>query len=488
MLKEKSSHNNKMELVALDQLVPEDHLLRKIDKTISFRFIYEKVEHLYCKDNGRPPVDPVLLFKMMFLGYLYGIRSERRLEQEVQVNVAYRWFLGLGLNDRVPDHSTISRNRTERFAGTGVFQVIFDEIVLQAIRKRLIDGRTLYTDSTHIKASANKHRFSKKKVKKSNRAYLDDLDAAIEAERVLHGKQPLKPSSKDATVEKEIKVSTTDPESGYMVRDNKPKGFFYLDHRTVDGKHNLITDAHVTPGNVHDSIPYLDRLDHQVERFGFEVDSVGLDAGYYNAPICRGLSSRDIYGVMPYVRPYGKKGIMKKSEFQYDGENNCYVCPQGQKLRYATTNRNGYHEYKSKGKLCGQCPLLASCTESKNHVKVITRHIWEASKEDVNSHRFDEEGKRIYARRKETVERSFADAKELHGYRYARYRGLAKMQEQSLMVAIAQNIKKMALIMDRKGHLSHICAYLKLFFAPYRLQKQFHSVSKRYALKLAFSC
>lgn len=189
MLREKSSHNNKMELVTLDQLVPEDHLLRKIDKAISFRFIYEKVEHLYCKDNGRPPVDSVLLFKMMFLGYLYGIRSERRLEQEVQVNVAYRWFLGLGLNDSVPDHSTISRNRTERCAGTGIFQKVFDEIVLQAIRNGLIDGRTLYTDSTHIKASANKHRFSKKKVTKSNRAYLGDLDAAIEAERVLHGKQ-----------------------------------------------------------------------------------------------------------------------------------------------------------------------------------------------------------------------------------------------------------------------------------------------------------
>jgi len=264
-----------MELVNTGQLVPEDHLLRKIDKTIDFTFIYKKVEDLYCKDNGRPPVDPVLLFKMMFLGYLYGIRSERRLEQEVQVNVAYRWFLGLGFNDSVPDHSTISRNRTERFADTGIFQEIFDEIVIQAIRKGLINGKTLYTDSTHIKASANKHRFSRKRVKKSNRQYLEALDTAIELERSKQGKKPLKPSSKERTVVKETKVSNTDPESGYMVRDGKPKGFFYLDHRTVDGKHNLITDAYVTPGNVHDSIPYMERLDRQLQRFSFDVESVG---------------------------------------------------------------------------------------------------------------------------------------------------------------------------------------------------------------------
>lgn len=487
MLKEKRFLNNKVELVTLDQLVPEDHLLRKIDKTVSFRFIYEKVEHLYCKVNGRPPVDPVLLFKMMFLGYLYGIRSERRLEQEVQVNVAYRWFLGLGLNDRVPDHSTISRNRTERFAGTGIFQEIFDEIVIQAIRKGLIDGRTLYTDSTHIKASANKHRFSKKKVKKSNRTYLEDLDTAIAEEREAHGKKPLKETDSDRVVEKETKVSTTDPESGYMVRDGKPKGFFYLDHRTVDGKYNLITDAHVTSGAVHDSIPYLDRLDHQLERFGFEVDSVGLDAGYYNAPICKGLSDRDIYGVMPYVRPYGMKGRLKKREFEYDKDKNHYTCPQGQILPYSTTNRVGYHEFKSDPKICRECPLLVSCTQSRNHVKVIVRHIWEEYKEEVNSHRFDEEGKRIYARRKETVERSFADAKELHGYRYAHYRGLAKMQEQGLMVAIAQNIKKMALILDRTGRFSAIWVYLRRIFTPQASQKLVPAFSYTYSPKTVFA-
>jgi len=454
-----------MELVNIGTLVPEDHLLRKIDKAIDFTFIYKKVEDLYCKDNGRPPIDPIQLFKMMFLGYLYGIRSERRLEQEVQVNVAYRWFLGLGFRDRVPDHSTISRNRTERFADTNIFQEIFDEIVIQAISKGLIEGKTLYTDSTHLKANANKNRYSKKQVKKSNRRYLDELDAEIEQERIKHGKKPLKSSSKDRTPIKETKVSTTDPDSGYMVRDRKPKGFFYLDHRTVDAKYNLITDAHVTPGNVHDSVPYLDRLDRQRERFSFEVESVGLDAGYYNAPICKGLSDREIYGVMPYVRPMGKTGMLKKKDFQFNKEGDCYICPQGQELAYSTTNRNGYHEYKSNQKVCATCSMLSICTQSHNHIKVIARHVWEGFKEDIYSHRLEERGKRIYERRKETVERSFADAKELHGHRYAKFRGITKVQEQSLMAAIVQNIKKMAMILDRKNLNGRFLPSLHSIFA-----------------------
>jgi len=449
MLKRKTTHQSELELVSIETLIPRDHLLRKINQVIDFSFIYEKVEHLYCADNGRPPIDPVMLFKMLFIGYLFGIRSERRLEKEIQVNTAYRWFLGLGLTGKVPDHSTISRNRIDRFAGTGVYQEIFDEIVLQAMKRKLIDGKTLYTDSTHLKANANKNKHEKKWVEKSTRSYLEELDADIAREREAHGKKPLKPKDKPPE-KKEIKSSTTDPDSGYMHRDGKPKGFFYLDHRTVDAKYALITDAHVTPGNVHDSVPYLDRLDRQAERFGFDIKHVGADAGYYTAAICKGLSDRNIYGAMPYVRPMGQPGMFKKRDFVYDEYFDCYLCPEGQVLNYSTTNREGFHEYKSNSSVCSQCPQLNECTRSRNHVKVITRHVWEAHKENVDDQRLTPKGKRIYKRRKETVERSFADAKELHGHRYARLRGIAKVQEQCLMAACAQNIKKIALILARE--------------------------------------
>ncbi|SFF44499.1 Transposase, partial [Paenibacillus algorifonticola] len=138
------------EFVSIEDLVPADHMLRKIDKYIDFTFIDEKVRHLYAQDNGRPAIDPLVLFKMIFLGYFYGIRSERQLEREVQTNLAYRWFLGLGLTDRVPDHTTISWNRRTRFKVTSVFQDIFDEIVLQAITHRMVGGRVLMATDLSI--------------------------------------------------------------------------------------------------------------------------------------------------------------------------------------------------------------------------------------------------------------------------------------------------------------------------------------------------
>lgn len=177
------------EFVCLDELVPEDHLLRVIQKHVDFSFIREKVRQYYCEDNGRPAIDPVVLFKMIFIGYLYGIRSERQLEKEIQTNIAYRWFLGLSLTDRVPDHTTISWNRRTRFKNTNVFQEIFDEIVRLAIQHRMVGGRVLISDSTHLKANANKRKFKKHVIEKSSRAYLSDLEAAINEDREAHGKR-----------------------------------------------------------------------------------------------------------------------------------------------------------------------------------------------------------------------------------------------------------------------------------------------------------
>lgn len=187
----RSNHNKQQnyELVSIEDLVPADHMLRKIDKHIDFSFIDEKVRHLYSQDNGRPAIDPLVLFKMIFLGYFYGIRSERQLEREVQTNLAYRWFLGLGLTDRVPDHTTISWNRRTRFKDTAVFQDIFDEIVLQAISHRMVGGRVLVSDSTHLKANANKHKYTKEQVQQNTRDYIDELNAAVETDRQAQGKK-----------------------------------------------------------------------------------------------------------------------------------------------------------------------------------------------------------------------------------------------------------------------------------------------------------
>jgi hypothetical protein len=231
-----------------------------------------------------------------------------------------------------------------------------------------------------------------------------------------------------------------------MVRDGKPKGFFYLDHRTVDGRHGIITDSYATPANVHDSIVYLGRLDRQRQRFDLPVGAVGLDAGYATSGIAQGLEQRGILGVTGHRRPTPPRpGMMASKGFSYEADVDGYRCPQGQLLTYATTDRTGYRHYKSDPAICRTCPLLASCTSSRNATRLITRHVWAQARERTDAHRLTPWGKLVYKRRKETVERSFADAKQLHGHRYARFRGLLAVSCQCLLAAAAQNIKKIAL-------------------------------------------
>jgi hypothetical protein len=255
-----------------------------------------------------------------------------------------------------------------------------------------------------------------------------------------------------------------------MVREGKPEGFFYLDHRTVDSRHSIITDSFVTPGNVHDSIPYLDRLDRQQERFGFSTEAVGLDAGYFTAGICKGLEDRNIYGAIAYRRPNHIKGYLRKSDYTCNAETDCYTCPKGCILRYRTTDRLGYRHYASDPTQCRTCPLQPQCTRSANFTKILTRHIWQDHKDMVNSHRYTEQGKEIYRRRKETVERSFADSKQLHGHRYARLRGRGKVFEQCLLCSAVQNMKKIALVVDRDD-LLRLLKQLRSFWTPYKLYK-----------------
>ena len=180
------------EFVCLEQLIPQDHLLRKIDAVLDFEFIRDEVKHLYCENNGRPGIDPVILFKILFIGYLYGVRSERQLIREIEVNLAYRWFLGYNIQDTIPHHSTISQNRRRRFQDSDVYRKIFDRIVLRALELNLADGKHLYTDSTHLKANANKKKFDLQEVEKSTKSYLDELDADINTDRIEHGKKELK--------------------------------------------------------------------------------------------------------------------------------------------------------------------------------------------------------------------------------------------------------------------------------------------------------
>lgn len=244
--------------------------------------------------------------------------------------------------------------------------------------------------------------------------------------------------------------SVTDPESGFLMRDQKPRGFFYLDHRTVDAKHNIITDTYITPANVHDSEPYLERLQHQKKTFGFSIEAVAIDSAYATGHIAKTLNQENIFAVTGYRRFKGGNPKVPKRKFRYIESIDGYVCPMGCKLSYTTTDREGYRHYKSRPEDCQGCPLREDCFSANAKYRTITRHIWEDEKEKLKANKRTETGKQLYKSRSYTIERSFADSKELHGFRYARGRGRKCVQEQAHMTATAQNIKKMVLLLIKR--------------------------------------
>ncbi|WP_374562048.1 IS1182 family transposase [Sinobaca sp. H24] len=451
MLGKAKNHRRDQVTVSVEELVPADHFLRTIDTMIDFQFIEEKLAAYYSPTIGRPSIPPITLFKMMFIGYFYGIRSERQLEKELQTNVAYRWFLGLSLTDRIPDHSTISWNRQTRFLDTTVFEDIFNAIVHQAEGHGLVDGRILVSDSTHVKANANKNKFLRKAKSPKVPAYLAELEAEVQADREKEGKKRSDPKERKPADPAMTRISRTDPDSGFMMRDGKPQGFFYLDHRTVDAKYNIITDTYITPGNVHDADPYLDRLEVQRATFDFPVEAVALDAGYFTGYLCKKLEEQGIYAVMGYRR-YGKsRRYLPKRKFRYIASKKAYVCPMGCMLTYRLTDREGYRQYRSRPQDCQGCPMRETCFSPAASSRLISRLIWEDGKDRARARKRTKTGKALYHLRSQTIERSFGDAKELHGFRYTRYRGHPSVQAQAHLTAACQNMKKIALYLAKRS-------------------------------------
>lgn len=179
--------------VSLEDLVPQDHLLRRIEAAINFDYIYDEVKGMYSEiEWGKPGLDPVSLFKIVLIQYLFGIRSMRQTIREIEVNVAYRWFIGYDLFEKIPHFSTFGKNYSRRFLGTDIFERIFLHILDEAVACGFVDASAIFIDGTHIKASANKRKNTKEEIAVSARSYQERLDKEIDEDRVAHGKKPLK--------------------------------------------------------------------------------------------------------------------------------------------------------------------------------------------------------------------------------------------------------------------------------------------------------
>jgi len=255
-------------------------------------------------------------------------------------------------------------------------------------------------------------------VRKETRAYEAKLQAELNQDRIDNGKKPFPPEKFEKEEIKEIKESATD-------------------------RNGFVLGSIVTPGNIHDSHilqPLVEKIMDKVKK----PLAIAADAAYKTPAICNFLIENGITPALPYTRPKTKEGFIRKHEYVYDEHYNCYICPQGEILSYTTTTKEGYRQYKSNPLKCSKCPLLKQSTQSQNHQKLIQRHIWEDYLEEAEHLRHKQEVKEIYARRKESIERVFADAKEKHGMRWTTLRGLKKLSMQAMLTFAAINLKKLA--------------------------------------------
>lgn len=245
---------NQVQMVSIDSLVPESHLLRKIDETIDFSFIYDLIEDKYCLDNGRPSIDPIVLFKIIFLKYIFGIKSMRQTIREIEVNVAYRWFLGYDFYDKIPHFKTYGQNYKRRFKDTDIFEKIFVNILRQAEEQGFVDEKIQFVDSTHVKAHANRHKNIEVKIEKKAKKYHSQLNEEIKKDRELKGKKELSPTNRTEVVKKV--ESTTDKESGLFHKGEHKEVFAYSVQTSCD-KNGWVLACRSYAGNLHDSETFL---------------------------------------------------------------------------------------------------------------------------------------------------------------------------------------------------------------------------------------
>lgn len=439
----RESKQNRRRVAEMEKFVPPNHFLRKLDAAIDFDFVYDMVAPLYSS-RGRPSIDPVLLIKTPLLGYLYGIDSERKLEEEVRYNIAFRWYLGLDADEPTPDHSTFSQNRRRKLQGTEVFRQIFEEIVCKCQEAGLVKGEAVVMDSTHIKANAA--------VRAAEWTDIIIRPEACWAERGNDG------ATRHVLPERIIRKAKNphDPEAGYMNRTNKPKGFHYLSHQCSDADTGIILDVHVTGGDVQDCECCVERYEYLKKKRRYPIQTAGLDSGYDTIPIHFGLTQ---LGVTAFIRPC-KRGIRKKNgrlsaeDFLWDPIQDCYICPnhcrlifRGIWMKQGVPLRN----YMATQTECKRCPYRSACLTEKIKARKITRKPGQACQEAgrlrVGTAAYDS----ILKRRQIVCEGNFALQKRCHNLRFTRKRGVKNVLEQCLLSASALNLKRLIKACEQKA-------------------------------------
>lgn len=427
----------------LDEVVPPDHLVRRLDRTLDLRWLHNALAPYYSH-TGRPSIDPELMLRMLILGYVFAIRSERQLCCEVQVNLAYRWFCRLGLEDNIPDHSAFSRARHERFREGEVFRLLFESVVETCIGDGLVGGKSLSVDASLIRADVNQvkriagdHPMNwpdAGEVSRAVKEYLNTLDK--QAPETGKGVRQTRPPKA---------VSLTDPQAAWVVTRKKRSIFAYDANYLIDNKLGIIVDAEGTRANrIEENRVSVSMVERVITRFGLKPERIAADTAYGSSKTLKSLTD---LGLEPHIPVWDKSrrgdGTLERADFCYDEERDVYICPQGKILK--TTGKiysDNSVRYRARTKDCKTCPIKDRCCPNTPQRK-IPRDAHEGIREHVRGLAETPGFKRSRDERKK-VEMAFAHMKRIFKLDRLRLRGLTGARDEVLLTATAQNLRKLA--------------------------------------------
>ena len=443
-----------LHMITIEDLVPQEHFLRKLESALDLSFVYCETTGLYSHTCGRPPIDPVVIVKYLLVGFLYSIPSERQIEWRISESPAFRWYLGIDLFDRVPDHSTISQLRRRKPSFRKIFRRLFEEVVRQCVEKGLVSGRLAVTDSTHVKANASRASEQLVDIQEEAGNYWERLDAyeeeGLEELERRTGKRRGKRTKQVKKDKRRTKkrVSRTDPEAGHLNRPGKPRGPHYLSHQTLDADHGIITDVTVTPGDVYDSAPYLEQLE-RVHKNVIPIQTAAADSAY-DFPLAHRVLEE--LGIDFYVRPQSAfdrtQAELKRDSFRYDEARDVYLCPNGKELAPKGLYRSGsglFWEYRADKRDCARCPLREKClckTDRRGARKLLDSYFKPSVQRDLSRRQTPEYWESL-KQRQVWCEGTFSIQKRCHNLTRVTRRGLEAAEDHCLLSATALNLRRM---------------------------------------------
>jgi transposase len=416
--------------LSIEKLVPQNHLLRQLNNILDLRFVGVMTRNLYGY-NGNKSVDPVVIIKMLLLGYLYNIHSVRELMRQIADRMSFRWFIGYDIDESIPDHSVISKN-LKRF-GAELFRELFDRTVQQCIHSHLVGGKLLHVDSTKVKADASEN--SVKPIYPPE-IFVPDLAPQEYWRRLAAEMKEEHPNVNDRL------ASTTDPEAAIISRDGKGRMLAYKDHRVVDDQHGVILATRSTSAAATDEGQLMPLVQDVVFQQGILPEAIAADTIYSTADNYRELTRMGITAHVPRRGPAHQPGQFDKRHFAYLPEADCYRCPTGALLKPQSERRTRWRLFRASAPVCEACSLRRQCTKGKGP-RTIRRHVDECYVDQVLAERDEASYQFARKRRMTVVEGSFSEAKLRCAHTRARWRGLLKMQIQCYMVAAVQNLKKL---------------------------------------------